>query len=256
MTELMVQERQAEILRRLKQEGRVVAATLAGDFGVSEDTIRRDLRDMAQAGLCERVYGGALPLARAGSTLTQRMAVAAERKKALAEQACRLITAHATLFFDAGSTNLAIAEALPETLAVTAVTNSPAIALSLAEKPLVDVVLIGGSLDRVVGGVVGARACAFMSAIRPDIAFIGACGIDRDGGLCALRFEDAAFKHAVASCSRKVVVAATREKFDVAGPYPVAPAAQYHTLITEPGVDPLRLAVLREAGCTVIVAQT
>jgi DeoR/GlpR family transcriptional regulator of sugar metabolism len=254
MTDLMVQERQAEILRRLKQDGRVVAASLAAEFRISEDTIRRDLRDMANAGLCERVYGGALPVSRGVTTLSQRMGVASERKKALAAMATTLIPQRCTVYFDAGSTNLAIAEALHEDRVVTAATNSPAISLVLAEKPLVEVILIGGSLDRIVGGVVGAQAIEAMSAIRPDICFVGTCGIDAEGGLSAFRLEDAAFKRFVCGRSRKVIVAATREKFDAAAPYAVAAAGQYHCLVTEPGVDPDRFAPLREAGCEIIEA--
>jgi DeoR/GlpR family transcriptional regulator of sugar metabolism len=254
MTDLMVQERQAEILRLLKQDGRVLSASLAAEFRISEDTIRRDLRDMANAGLCERVYGGALPVSRGATTLSQRMGMASERKKTLAATASTLIPPRCTVYFDAGSTNLAIAEAVHEDLVVTAVTNSPAIALVLTEKPLVEVILIGGSLDRVVGGAVGARAIEAMSVIRPDICFVGTCGIDVDGGLSAFRLEDAAFKQYIAARSRRVIVAATREKFDAAAPYAVAAAGQYHCLVTEPGVDPHRLAPLREAGCEIIEA--
>jgi DeoR/GlpR family transcriptional regulator of sugar metabolism len=254
MTDLMVQERQAEILRRLKQDGRVLATSLAAEFRISEDTIRRDLRDMANAGLCERVYGGALPVSRGSTTLTQRIAVASDRKKALAVAATPFIPQGSTVYFDAGSTNLAIAEALHEDQVATAVTNSPAIALCLSERPLVEVILIGGSFDRVVGGAVGARAIEAMSAIRPDICFVGTCGIDADGSLSAFRLEDAAFKQFVAARSRRVIVAATREKFTVVAPYAVAAAGQYHCLITEPGVDPHRLALLREAGCEIIEA--
>lgn len=254
MTDLMVQERQVEILRRLRQDGRVVAATLASLFGVSEDTIRRDLRDMATAGLCERVYGGALAIGPGRTTLKHRIGVAAERKKALAVAAVSLIPAQCLVYFDAGSTNLAIAEALPEDLAVAAATNSPAIALALQEKPLVEVILIGGSLDRVAGGSVGARAIEAMAQIRPDLCFIGTCGIDPDGALSAFGLEDAAFKQFVAARSRKVAVAATREKFEVSAPYAVAAADQYHCLLTEPDVDPVRLRPVRDAGCEIILA--
>ncbi|TRL37046.1 DeoR/GlpR family DNA-binding transcription regulator [Rhizobium straminoryzae] len=254
MTDLMVQERQVEILRRLRQDGRVVAATLASLFGVSEDTIRRDLRDMATAGLCERVYGGALAIGPGRTTLKHRIGVAAERKKALAVAAVSLVPAQCLVYFDAGSTNLAIAEALPEDLAVAAATNSPAIALALQEKPLAEVILIGGSLDRVAGGSVGARAIEAMAQIRPDLCFIGTCGIDPDGALSAFGLEDAAFKQFVAARSRKVAVAATREKFEVSAPYAVAAADQYHCLLTEPDVDPVRLRPVRDAGCEIILA--
>jgi DeoR/GlpR family transcriptional regulator of sugar metabolism len=134
-TELLLRQRQSLIQDRLRQSGRVLAVDLAQEFNVSEDTIRRDLRELAAAGLCERVYGGALPVAPGGTTLSQRAGEAPGRKAALAAAAVPLLTPGMTVFFDASSTNLAIARALPAGLELTAVTNTPLIAAVLMEKP-------------------------------------------------------------------------------------------------------------------------
>src|SRR6478609_6037690 len=99
MQEFLLRERQSVISDRLRTDGRVLAAALAVEFGVSEDTVRRDLREMAAAGLCERVYGGALPLSPAGGSLKQRMAFAVDRKQALARAAVAEIVAGSTVFF-------------------------------------------------------------------------------------------------------------------------------------------------------------
>jgi len=254
MTELMLPERQSRIRQRLAQDGRVLAAALALEFSVSEDTIRRDLREMAAAGLCERVYGGALPVGLANTSLRQRMSVAMERKRALAEVAIRQIVPRSIVFFDAGSTHLAIAEALPDDLALTAVTNAPAIAMALAEKPEVDTILIGGLLDRVAGGAVGAKAIEALSGMRFELCLIGTCGIDEQGGLCAFGYEDAALKQFAITRSSRVLVAATTEKFGVSAPYAVASAAQYHCLVVEDDADPTRLHVIRKEGCDIVVA--
>ncbi len=113
MQDFLLRERQGVISERLRLNGRVLATELALEFGVSEDTVRRDLREMAAAGLCERVYGGALPVSlTAHGSLTQRIGFAADRKQALARAAAKQIAAYSTVFFDAGSTNLAIANAL------------------------------------------------------------------------------------------------------------------------------------------------
>jgi DeoR/GlpR family transcriptional regulator of sugar metabolism len=254
MTELMLPERQSRIRQRLAQDGRVLAASLALEFSVSEDTIRRDLREMAAAGLCERVYGGALPVGLANTSLRQRMSVAMERKRALAEVCIRQIMPRTVVFFDAGSTHLAIAEALPDDLALTAVTNAPAIAMALAEKPEVETILIGGLMDRVAGGAVGARAIEALSGMRFDLCLIGTCGIDAQGGLSAFGYEDAALKQFAITRSSRVLVAATTEKFSVSAPYAVARAAQYHCLVVEEDADPVRLQIIREEGCEIIVA--
>ena len=110
---LLLGERQDLIRARLDLSGRVIAAELAQELGVSEDTIRRDLREMAASGLCRRVYGGALRMTHASTTMNERMAIAGERKAALARTAAGLIPAGATVFLDAGSTNVALARALP-----------------------------------------------------------------------------------------------------------------------------------------------
>jgi DeoR/GlpR family transcriptional regulator of sugar metabolism len=254
MSELMLAERQQRISDRLARDGRVLAAVLATEFGVSEDTIRRDLRDMAAAGLCERVYGGALPVTRGTTSLRQRMGVAMERKRLLAAAALAVIPARAVVFFDAGSTNLAIAEALPDDRPLTAITNAPAIAVTLLEKPGIDTILIGGTLDRLAGGAVGARAIEAVAAMTFDLCLIGTCGLDAAGGLSAFGFEDAAFKQFAMRRSTRTIVAATTEKFSVAAPYAVANAAQYQCLVVEADADPARLQSIRDQGCEIIVA--
>src|SRR5690606_26714764 len=113
--DLLLRQRQTLIQDRLRQSGRVLAADLAQEFSVSEDTIRRDLRELAAAGLCARVYGGALSVT-PGGTFARRMGEAPERKAALALAALAFIKPGATVFFDAGSTNMAIARSLPDDL--------------------------------------------------------------------------------------------------------------------------------------------
>ena len=182
-TELLLQQRQRLIQDRLRASGRVLAVDLAQEFNVSEDTIRRDLRELAAAGLCERVYGGALPMAPGSTTLAQRVGEAPERKAALRRcRSCLHQAGTCTVFFDAGSTNLAIAQALPDDLELTAVTNTPLIAAALMDKPGVDLIVVGGQIDRRVGAAVGARAQRDVETLRPDLCILGACGADIEPG--------------------------------------------------------------------------
>ena len=176
MQDFLLRERQGVISERLRLNGRVLAAELALEFGVSEDTVRRDLREMAAAGLCERVYGGALPVSPAHGNLTQRMGFAADRKQALARAAAQQIAAGSCVFFDAGSTNLALARALPAGTNLTVATNAPAIAAALLERDIATIQL-GGLIDPRVGGAIGAKAMRDAEAFRPDILVLGVCGI-------------------------------------------------------------------------------
>jgi len=253
--ELLLRERKTLIQERLKANGRVLAADLAAEFNVSEDTIRRDLREMAAAGLCERVYGGALPVAPAAhTTLSERIAMAPERKAALARAAVGLIEPGMTVFLDAGSTNLAIAQLIEPDLTVTVVTNTPLIAAALMEKPGVDLILLGGPLNRAVGAAVSARAQRDAELLRPDLCFLGTCGADAAAGLTAIHFEDAEFKRLVASRSRRLVVAITSDKLGTAAAHGIVDIDDRVALVLEADAPAQHRAAFEATGADVMMA--
>lgn len=208
-----VRERQAQILAHLRDTGRVLAQDLAMLFNVSEDTVRRDLREMAARGECERVYGGAL-LPPGGQTvpLRIRMGEATGRKDALGRKVAELIPDGSVVFFDAGSTNLAIARSLSADVKLTAVTNTPAIAAELAGREGVELIMLGGRVDPAVGAAIDAMAIRQLETIRPDLCILGACGLTLDEGLAADLFEDAAFKRLASAASRRSLAAITSDK--------------------------------------------
>lgn len=251
-TDLLLRQRQTLIKDRLDASGRVLAVDLAREFGVSEDTIRRDLREMAAAGLCERVYGGALPLAPGGTTLVRRVGESMDRKRALAAAALPFIRDGMTVFFDASSTNLAIAQAVPANAVLTAITNTPTIATELMDRPNVEIILIGGRIDRQVGGSVGAAAQREIMSLRPDLCILGACGIDAGAGITAFDYEDAAFKRLAVQQSAAVLVAVTADKIATSAPHAVVPAERCTTLIVEDGGPEAAISAFRKQGIDVI----
>ncbi|RYE62563.1 MAG: DeoR/GlpR transcriptional regulator, partial [Rhizobiaceae bacterium] len=117
---------------QLTIRGKVVASELATQFDVSEDTVRRDLRELAKLGFCRRVYGGALLPTPDFGTLATRTALDKDRKSSLARAAARLVEDGQTVFIDAGSTNLAVANALDPSQTLTIITNAPVIATALS----------------------------------------------------------------------------------------------------------------------------
>ncbi|WP_018236017.1 DeoR/GlpR family DNA-binding transcription regulator [Ensifer sp. BR816] len=254
-TELLLRERKSLIQDRLKTEGRVLAADLARELNVSEDTIRRDLREMAAAGLCERVYGGALPLAPDAGSLSERAALAPERKAALARASIGFIQHGMTVFLDAGSTNLAIARTISPDLSATIVTNTPLIASALMEKPGLNLILIGGTLDRTVGAAVGARAQRDAELLRPDLCILGTCGADAEAGLTAFHLEDAEFKRLIAARSRSVLAAVTSDKLGTAAPHAVIGIGSGSTLVLEAGAPEGEVAAFIAQGASVVIAE-
>ncbi|MBB5371055.1 MULTISPECIES: DeoR/GlpR family DNA-binding transcription regulator [unclassified Janthinobacterium] len=251
---LLLKQRQTLIQQQLLADGRVLALDLARQLDVSEDTIRRDLREMAAAGLCQRVYGGALPLSPDGGTLSQRKHEAPERKASLAQAAVTLVRAGQVLFIDAGSTNLAIASALPK-LALTVITNAPSIAMALMERNEIELIIAGGRVDRRAGASLGPQALRTVERMRPDLCFLGACGADVDAGVTAFNYDEAEFKRSIAGASKAVVVAATSDKLGTAAPFGVLATGLLQHLVLEADADAVHADAFERLGVHVLRAR-
>ena len=246
---VLPEERVAAIRARLDRDGRVVAAELARALGATEDTIRRDLRELAARGLCRRVYGGALPTSPASGGLSARAGRGAEA--ALAREAARLVEPGQFVFLDSGSTNLALAGALPAEAGLTVAANSPSIAAALLARGGFEVLMIGGALGRETGGAVGAHAVVQLRALRVDLCFLGAYAVDDNANVGACSFEDAAWKRALAAVSRRVVVAATNEKLGAAAHFEAVAGDALDAIVVEQDADPAWPARFREVGVDV-----
>ena len=156
---MLAAARKELLLDRLRRDGRIVAKEIAAELGLSEDSIRRDLRELDAAGLAVRVYGGALPASPAVADYAARTAVSPDSKRRVAAAAVALIQPGATVILDGGTTTLAMVDALPRTLPCTVITHSPTIAASLLEHTA-EVLLIGGRLFKHSAVACGAAAGA------------------------------------------------------------------------------------------------
>ena len=232
-TDLLAAERQAAILDRIRKKGRVLANELAAEFQTSEDTIRRALRDLAEQGLCKRVYGGALAISPASYPIEIRKAEATVRKAALGAALAELITSEQFVFIDGGTTNLAAARMLPTGLNLTVATQDPAIAAVLATRQDITLIVIGGQVKSHLGSAVGVEATRQMMDMRPDLLLLGACALGTKTGVAAFDAEDAAFKQCLVKNSRSTVTAALNEKLEASAPFRVCPIESIETLIVE-----------------------
>jgi len=254
--EMLPQERQQWILDRLRQSGRVVAVELATEFAVSEDSVRRDLRELAAQGLCKRVYGGALPLSAVVAPLKQRRQEHAGRKLALGRKAATLVRQGQVLLIDAGSTNAAIAAALPRDFGLTVVTNAPDIAQILLEREGFEILLIGGRIDVRIGAAVGAQAVQEMQRVRADICFPGACAVDAIGGLWGFDSEEVLLKRAMVEASGETVVVATSDKLGTVATHRVAGIDEVQHLVVEHDAGRALRAAFAARGVSVHRADT
>ncbi|QDE39216.1 DeoR/GlpR transcriptional regulator [Luteibacter pinisoli] len=243
-------ERQQLILERLQREGKVVAADLAQEFRVSEDSIRRDLRDLAAQGLCRRVYGGAL-LSQHVAPLGERHNERAELKRTLGRVAAALVEKGQILFIDAGSTNTALAKALPDNHDLTVVTNAPDVALAVLGRPGFEVILLGGKLDPFIGGAIGSRTLRQAQDIRADLCFPGVCSIDPSTGLWTYDEEETVFKQAIIEASGETVAIATPDKLVASATHHTVPITAITHLVVAADTDEGILRRYREAGVAV-----
>lgn len=251
---MLTSQRKALIARRLTRDGEIVAKTLAAELELSEDTIRRDLREMAADGLLKRVHGGALPLSPPLPDFAARQSVATNEKAALGARAAAMVEPGQVIFLDGGTTTAALARALPRDIAFTVVTHSPTIACELERHPTAEVVLIGGRLYRHSMVTTGAAALDAIRGMRADLYFMGVTAAHPTQGLTTGDMEEAAIKRAIAENAAATHVLLTREKIGSASPWKIMPLAAATGLIVPGGMEPEVLAPYRELGVEIAEA--
>jgi len=251
---MLAAERRDYLLERLARDGKLVARDLAEELGLSEDSVRRDLRELSAAGLVQRVYGGALPVSPAVGDLTVRGGLSIAAKERIARVAVDLVRPGCTVILDGGTTTLAVCAALPLTLEATVVTHSPTIASALLAHTGIDVVLIGGRLFRHSGVAMGAAAAEFAQGISADLFLLGVTGVHVDAGLTTGDADEAAMKRLLAGRAGETWVLASSEKVGAASPFRVVPLPSIAGVITDAEAGSPAIAALVERGVTVLHA--
>ncbi|MGF1626794.1 MAG: DeoR/GlpR family DNA-binding transcription regulator [Alphaproteobacteria bacterium] len=251
---MLTSQRKTHLLAVLSRDGEIVAKSMSRELGLSEDTIRRDLRELAAEGRLQRVHGGALPASPAIADVAGRRQISSAAKTAIGKAAARMVRSGQVVFLDGGTTTEAMARQLPLDLNATIATHSPGVALALVDHPRVEVLLIGGRLFRHSIVAVGADAIEAIGRIRADSYFMGVTGVHPEVGLSTGDAEEAAIKRALVRVAAETVVLASREKLGAASPYVVCPAADAAYLVVERGLAASITRPYEALGMTVIKA--
>jgi DeoR/GlpR family transcriptional regulator of sugar metabolism len=251
---MLTDERRSLILDRLRTQGRVLAADLSAEFDVSADTVRRDLRELDEAGLLRRVHGGALPRHGDAAPFNTRARRAPEAKASIARRAAEFVRDGQVIVLDGGTTTLELARALRDDLRASVITTSPHIALALADHPGLEVTVVGGRLRPNALVTVGATAVEALRVIRADVVFLGVCGLHPEIGVTTVDLEERHVKAAMIDGAGEVVALADHDKLGTAMPVVVAPLEAVTHLATDASEDDASLAPYRALGIEILHA--
>lgn len=245
---MLTSERKQLIIERLRRDGRLVAKDFASELDLSEDTIRKDLRELASEGRLARVHGGALPVSAALPDFSTRKSVATGQKRALGRAGAKLIEPGMTVFIDGGTTNAEVVKALPQDIALTVVTHSPTIVAELERFERVEIVLVGGRIYRHSMVAVGAEASQAIGRIWPDLFLMGVTAASALSGFATGDVEEAAIKRQIAGQARATWVLLTEEKLGARSPVTIMPLASATGVVVDAHAEAALLQPFEEAG--------
>jgi DeoR/GlpR family transcriptional regulator of sugar metabolism len=251
---MLTSQRKNHVMAVLRRDGQVMARALSTELGVSEDTIRRDLRELAKEGLLQRVHGGALPASPALADLATRQRIEPADKAAIGRAAAALVQPGQVVFVDGGTTCVQLVRALPRQLRCTVATHSPAIAMELMERPDIEVILLGGRLFRHSAVAVGAATLEAIAQIRADTYFMGVTSVHPELGLSTGDYEEACVKRALCKAAADTIVLASSEKLATAAPYRVVGLAEISGIVLPASTPADMLQPYRERGVALTLA--
>jgi DeoR family fructose operon transcriptional repressor len=248
-------ERRRWIVTTAREAGRVEVAEVARTLEVAPETIRRDLNALERQGLLRRVHGGAVPVERFGfeGRLVPRIGSRQDEKTRIAVQAATMIAGAETLYLDAGSTVQALAERLRPARPVTVVTNALPVAMLLAGRPGVSLLLVGGRVRGHSLGTVDHWAIRMLDELVIDLAVLGTNGISVERGLTCPDAGVAAVKSAAVAVSRRRMLLADGAKFGVDSSYRFSHVRDLTTVITDRIAGERHIRALRAVGVEVVV---
>ncbi|MEW1832449.1 DeoR/GlpR family DNA-binding transcription regulator [Streptomyces sp. NPDC088196] len=249
-------ERQQEILRLARDGGRVDVVSLAEEFQVTAETIRRDLKALDRAGLVRRVHGGAIPAGRLDfePDLAERESTAADEKDRIAKAALAELPMQGTVILDAGTTVARLAGIIPLEAELTVVTHSLPIAARLADHPGMQLHIVGGRVRHRTRAAVDAWALRAYGEIRADVVFVAANGFSAGHGLTTPDLAEAAVKRAAMTAARRVVLLADSAKHGQEHFARFGALSDVDLLITDTGLSPEDATAMERGGMEVVRA--
>ncbi|MDE3185605.1 MAG: DeoR/GlpR transcriptional regulator [Bacteroidota bacterium] len=245
-------DRHAFIIHQVNLHNKVLSTDLSKQLKVSDDTVRRDIQQLAEAGKIIKVHGGALSRSFHNTYTTSDDVYAYKQKKIIAEKAISLIKDGMCVLTTGGTTIIEMARALPTELHATFISGSiPALAEYIIH-PNIEVIAIGDKISKDSKLTVGADAIARIKELKVDLCFLGVSAINLENGVSDNDWEVVQIKKAMVEASKKLICLTISEKINSQQPFQVCDSKKIHTLITELSPDDPLLSPYKEAGITVL----
>ena len=253
---MYAEERQQYIAGLARINGRVDVAELSAELSVTSETVRRDLTVLERQGVLRRVHGGAIPIERLGfePALAARSAVMTAEKDRIAKAAVAELPDEGAILLDAGSTTARLVEQLPLDRALTVVTNALPLAVSMATRPNITVLLLGGRVRGRTLAAVDRWATDALAETFVEVAFVATNGLSVQRGLTTPDHAEAATKRAMIASARRCVLLADHTKVGVDHLARFGELEQVDTFITDTGLDERAAAEIESAGPRVVRA--
>lgn len=229
---MLKEERQAYIIHQINLHNKVLSSDLSVQLNVSEDTIRRDLNELAENGQVIKVYGGALSKS-FQFPFQDGNVYAKENKKKIASKALTLINSGMTVLIGGGTTMIELARLIPNDLQCTFFTISPLVAMELAEKDNIEVFLLGGKLSRNTNIVTGSQVINELSDLHVDLCLLGTNSLSIEEGITDSDWEVVQIKRAMIKCSKNLAILSIAEKLNSNQKMRVAPLKEVSYLVTD-----------------------
>lgn len=226
-------ERKKAIMREINLHNRVLSTDLSILLNVSDDTIRRDLKELSDDGKIIKIHGGAASLSFVAPFNVSNEVYALAEKKKIAEKTLKLLKNNMVILTEGGTTILELAKMIPDNLRTTFFTISPQVAITLSDHNNLTVISIGGNLLKNANLHVGAATINQLADLKADLCLLGANAFSIDGGLSDLDWEVVQAKKALIRSAKKVAVLAISEKLNTNQTIKICDLDKIDYLITE-----------------------
>lgn len=254
---MLKRERQERIIKSLQTEGQVSVADLSNRFGVTEMTIRRDLQELNNRGLAQRIHGGAISTdlnhLKLEPPILHRIKEQAIAKRLIAETVAGMIGENETIFIGSGTTALAVAEALSRRRDLTVVTNALTVVNTLASSRGITVIVIGGFLRRTELSLIGHLAETAIQDLRVDKIIMGIRGIHPEYGLTSSHLQELKTDRSIMGISENIIIVADHSKFGYVASSRLGPVSNSTMIVTDYETPESIIQQINDMGVEVVI---